>query len=145
MPAIAGVNTMVTLGLTRIVGIGTWRFDGITTDMIEVSELCGEWKTFLCGLKDGGSVSFDGYYDMTIDHHHALIDYNLRCVCLTSLRFYLSCNTDGSYWKPTKTGVAGSGMTNSCIRIESFEISADKGGLASISFTGKIEGSMTFH
>jgi len=136
---------MVTLGRNRIVGIGTWRFDGVTTDMIEVSELCGEWKTFLCGLKDGGSVSFDGYYDPTTDHPNSLIDYNLRCVCVTSLRFYLSCNADGSYWTPTVTGVAGSGMTNSCIRITSYEISADKGGLVSISFTGKIEGSMSLN
>lgn len=137
---------MVTLGVTKVVGLGTWRFSGITTDMIEVSALCGEWKQFLCGLKDGGAVSFDGYYDPAdVNHQHKLIDYNLRCVCITSMRFYLSCNTAGSYWKPNLTGVAGSGMTGSCIRIESFEIGADKGGLVSISFTGKLEGNMLFH
>ena len=70
MAAIAGVNTMVTLGRRKVLGIGTWRFGGVTTDMIEVSELCGEWKTYLCGLKDGGTVSFDGYYEKKPGHDY---------------------------------------------------------------------------
>ena len=162
MAAVAGVNSMVVLRQRhavggKIVGIGTWRFSGVTTDMIEVSEMCGIYKTYLCGLKDGGTVSFDGYYDSPASasggspYHHKLIDYNQECKCITSLRFYLSCKQNGSYWAVTSTepnlhgGVAGSGMTGSCIRIESFEIGADKGGLVSISFTGKIQGTMRWY
>ena len=144
MAAIVGKNTMVTFGLNnrRIIGLGTWRISGMSTDLIEVSEFCVDWKNWVCGLKDGGEVSFNGYLDRTCTSQFALMDLNMNCTCVTSLRFHLSCvSTAGGYFYPMSI----TPFTNSCIRITSWEVTSDKAGLVEISFTGKICGLMDYH
>lgn len=145
MAAVVGKNCMVALGTTKIVGMGTWKLDGgVVTDMHDKSEFCSDFRTYLCGLKDGGTVSFSGWYNKALESaaQGQLRTANLQCECLTSLRFYLSCTTAGSYWTPETVGVSGSGHTASCIRITAWDIAADKEGIATCSFAGKIEGNM---
>ena len=143
MAAIAGKNTMVTLGAhsRRITGLGTWRITGMSTDLIEVSEFCVDWKDWLCGLKDGGEVSFNGYFNASCTSQLTLFDYNKDCTCLTDLNFFLSCTTTSAqrFFPMTQDP-----FTNSCIRITSWEVSADKAGLVEVSFTGKICGLLDF-
>jgi len=144
MGAIVGKNTMVSFGANnrRILGMGTWRLTGVTTDMIEVSEFCVDFKEWLCGLKDGGEVSFNGYLNRSCTSQFALMDVAQDCDCVTSLRFHLSCtSTAGGYFYPMTV----TPFTRSCIRITSWEVSADKTGLVSISFTGKVTGLMDYH
>lgn len=143
MAAIVGKDCMVTLGTSKIIGMGTWKIEGITTEMHDKSQFCEEFKTYLCGIKDGGAVSFNGWYDKTdTTGQTAIRTANLKCSCLTDIRFYLSCTTGGSRWMPCAVGMTGSGHTASCIRITSWDIGADKGGLVECSFTGTVEGNM---
>ena len=144
MAAIAGKNTMVTFGANnrRITGLGTWRLTGMSTDLIEVSEFCVDWKDWLFGLKDGGEVSFNGYFNRSCTSQLALMDLNMTGACVTSLRFHLSCvSSAGGYFLPMTI----TPFTNSCIRITSWEVTSEKAGLVEVSFTGKIIGLMDYH
>jgi len=144
MAAIAGKNTCITFGANnrRILGMGTWRLSGGSTDLIEVSEFCVDFKDFISGLKDGGEVSFNGYLNRSCTSQFALMDINMNGTCVTSLRFHLSCTTTaGGYFYPMTI----TPFTASCIRITSWEVSADKTGLVELSFTGKVAGLMDYH
>ena len=143
MAAIAGKNTCVSFGLNnrRILGMGTWRLTGMSTDLIEVSEFCVDWKDWVAGLKDGGEVSFNGFLNRSCTSQFALMDINMNDTCTTGLRFHLSCTTTSAYFLPMTI----TPFTNSCIRITSWEVSADKTGLVELTFTGKVIGLMDYH
>lgn len=134
MGAHKGKDCKVTIGSTKIVGLGTWSINGITADQLEDTEFGDDWKTFLYGMKDGGQVSFAGYYDKTDTTGQDVIrTANENGTELTDLRFYVD---DTSYWCPNSTAPA------SHIIITAWDISADKANLVQCSFTGKVSGKM---
>jgi len=68
--AIVGKDGKVTLGSNTVVGMGTWAIDGITVEEFDSSAFGDTWKSFQYGMKDGGTVSFNGHYNPT-DCTHA--------------------------------------------------------------------------
>jgi hypothetical protein len=135
MGAHKGKDCKVAIGSTKIVGLGTWTINGITADQLEDTEFGDDWKTFVYGMKDGGQVSFSGYYDKTDSTGQDVIRAaNENGTELEDLRFYVD---DTSYWRPNSTGTP-----HSHIIITAWDISADKGNLVQCSFTGKVSGKM---
>ena len=96
-----GKDGKVALGSETVVGMGTWTIDGIETEEFDASEFGDTWKQFEYGMKDGGSVSFNGHYDPAdTTGQQALQQANLYNSALTNLRLYVD-NT--SYFEPCQT------------------------------------------
>jgi len=138
----------VTLGASTIVGMGTWSLSGITADQMESSAFGQNWKTYEFGMKDGGQISFNGFLDPAdVTGQTALQRANIENTDLTSLRLYVD-NT--SYYEPCQTTYyfapnslsTGNDTILSNVNITSYDISMDKAGLATISFTAKVSGLM---
>jgi len=138
----------VTLGASTIVGMGTWSLSGITADQMESSAFGQNWKTYEFGMKDGGQISFNGFLDPAdVTGQTALQRANIENTDLTSLRLYVD-NT--SYYEPCQTTYyfapnslsTGNDTILSNVNITSYDISMDKAGLATISFTAKVSGVM---
>lgn len=145
--AIVGKDGKVALGSSTVVGMGTWSYDGITTEEFDSSAFGSEWKTYKYGMKDGGAVSFSGHYDPTdTTGQHALQVANLNNTPLTNLRLYIDadsyyepCQTTG-YFSPTLT--TGAATVLSSVTITAYNVGLDKSGLGTTSFTGKVSGVM---
>ncbi len=143
--AIVGKDGKVTLGAVTVAGMGTWSYDGITTEEFDSSEFGDEWKTFEYGMKDGGSVSFNGHYEPTdTTGQQVLQQANLYNSGLTDLRLYVDntsyytpCATTG-YFSPTLT--TGAPTVLSSVNITAFNVGLDKSGLGTTSFTAKVSG-----
>ena len=138
----------VALGASTIVAMGTWSLSGITADQMESSAFGDNWKTYEFGMKDGGQISFNGFLDPAdTTGQQALQKANIDNTDLTSLRLYVD-NT--SYYEPCQTagyfapGTLSTGQDTpaSHVNITTYDISMDKAGLATISFTGKVSGVM---
>jgi len=129
-----GKDAKVSWGATtKVVGIGTWDMPGITTDLLESTEMGDEWKTYIAGLKDGGEISFEGLFDPADGAQSDLRTANLLGSQLTTLRFYVN---SASYFVPKTTN------PTSHVLITKWGVKADKSGLISASFTGKVSGAM---
>ena len=146
--AIVGKDGKVTLGANTGVGMGTWTIDGITVEEFDSSAFGDTWKSFEYGMKDGGTVSFNGHYQPTdVTGQQMLMLANLYNSALTDLRLYID-NT--SYFVPSQStsyfapGAYSTGMPGrvSSVTITTFNIGLDKSGLGTISFTGKVSGLM---
>jgi hypothetical protein len=145
--AIVGKDGKVTLGTGTVLGMGTWSIDGISTDEFDASAFGDTWKSFEYGMKDGGSVSFNGHYEPgDVTGQQALQQANLRNNAITNLRLYINntsyfepCQTAG-YFSPTLTTGAPTRVSN--VRITSFNVGMDKAGLGTTSFTAKVSGVM---
>jgi hypothetical protein len=134
-----GKDGKVTLGADTIVGMGTWSLDGVSVEELDASSFGDDWKSFKYGMKDGGSVSFNGHYDPTDTTGQQMLQLaNLYNSALTDLRCYID---DTSYFAP---GAYSTGMPGkvSSVTITTFNIGADKSGLETISFTAKVSGLM---
>lgn len=148
--AIVGKDGKVTLGTDTVAGMGTWSYDGITVEEFDSSAFGDEWKTFLYGMKDGGTISFNGHYDPTdVTGQQALQQANLYNSGLTNIRFYVDdnsyyapCQASG-YFSPTLT--TGAPTVLSSVTITSFNVGLDKSGLGTTSFTGKVSGVMVLY
>lgn len=146
--AIVGKDGKVTLGANAIVGMGTWTLDGIQVEEFDASAFNDDWKAFEYGMKDGGSVSFNGHYTPTDTTGQQMLQLaNLYNSALTDLRCYID---DTSYYVPSQStsyfapGAYSTGMPGkvSSLTITSFNIGMDKSGLGTINFTGKVSGLM---
>ena len=142
-----GKDAKVALGSATIVEMGTWALNGITTDEFDASAFGDTWKEFEYGMKDGGTVSFNGHYDPDdTTGQQALQQANLYNSALLNLRIYIDntsyfepCQTTG-YFSPNLTTGAPTQLSN--VKITTLDINADKSGIESISFTGKVSGVM---
>jgi hypothetical protein len=129
----AGNNAKVTLGANTVVGMGSWKLDGVSTDLLESTAFGDTAKQFMTGLLDYGTVTFGGLYDPADSTGQAtLISANIANSKIANMRLYVD-NT--SYWTPNVTAVSAAGLY-----VQSWNIGADKSALASISFTGKCTG-----
>lgn len=142
-----GKDWAVKLGSDTVVGIGSVSIDGINTEQFDASEFGDEWMQFLYGMKDGGSVTFNGHYDPDdVTGQQALQQANLYNSSLTNLRVYVDntsyfepCQTTG-YFSPNLTQNAPTELSS--VVITALSVNADKSGLGQISFTGKVNGCM---
>ena len=142
-----GKNGKVALGTATVLSMTNWSIDGISTEEFDASAMGDEWKKFEYGMKDGGTISFNGHYDpVDTTGQQALQQANLYNSALTNLRLYIDntsyfepCQTTG-YFSPTLT--TGAPTQLSSVKITSLSIKTDKSGLESIDFTGKVSGVM---
>lgn len=132
MATLAGRNAAVKIGTNTVVGMGKWTIEGVSVDQIDVSAFGTVWKTFEAGMVDGGTVSFDGYYDKTdTTGQTLLIAANVAGTHLTSIRFYVDAT---SYYIPEYT------TQGAYVLITGYTITHDKADVARISFQGKVSG-----
>ena len=54
----AGKNCKVTLGATKVLGMGTVALTGVDTDLLDKTQFGDDWKQWEVGLKDGGELTF---------------------------------------------------------------------------------------
>jgi len=129
----AGNNAKVTLGSNTVVGMGTWKLDGITVDLLETTSFGDTAKQFVTGLLDYGSVSFGGLYDPAdTTGQSILVSANINNSKIANIRLYID-NT--SYWTPNVTVVSAAGMY-----MQSVSIGIDKSALGTIDLSGKCTG-----
>jgi len=150
MAFIVGKDAKVALGSSIVVGQGTWSIDGVVTEEFDSSAFNQNWKTFEYGMKDGGTISFNGLYDPTdYTGQNALALAQVFNSALTNLRLYIN---QTSYFEPCQTtlfwGPTGMAVTTgvptilSNVRITSHTIGLDKSGLGTVSFSAKVSGVM---
>ncbi len=129
-----GRDCSVRLGVTTILGMGTWSMSGVVTDLLEDTEFGDQWKTYMMGLKDGGEITFNGLYDPAdATGQTALITACNNATSITDLRLYVD-NT--SYWVPTTSNPL------SFVYITKYQVEEDKAALGKVTFTAKISGKM---
>lgn len=142
-----GKDAKVALGSATVAEMGTWSIDGIQTDEFDASAFGDEWKQYEYGMKDGGTVSFNGHYDPAdTTGQRALMQANLYNSALTDLKLFIN---DTSYFVPNQTTgyfspslTTGAPTVPSNVKITSLSIGADKSGLETITFSGKVSGLM---
>lgn len=142
-----GKDCKVAIGSTKVLGMGTWSLSGIAADQLESSEFGDNWKTYEFGMKDGGTIAFNGFFDPAdTTGQNALRLANLNNTDITNLRLYVDntsyfepCQTTG-YFSPAVT--SGSDTKPSSVNIVSLDVSADKSGLMTATFNAKVSGVM---
>lgn len=131
---LVGKDCKVALGSNKVLGMGTWTMNGVSTDLLESTEFGDNWKRYKLGLKDGGEVSFSGFYDKTDSTgQNALRTANENGTSITDIRFYVD-NT--SYWAPTTTNPLSSAL------VTGWSIGSEKGALITSEFTIQIDGKL---
>jgi hypothetical protein len=129
----AGNLGKVALGTIAVVGMGNWKLNGITVDLLESTAFGDTAKQFLTGLLDYGSISFSGLYDPADTTGQTMLQSALSNNSkIANLRLYVDAN---SYWIANVTGVSASGVL-----IQSYSVGMDKSGLGTIDFTAKCTG-----
>lgn len=133
----AGNNAKVTLGANTVLGMGNWRLDGITVDLLESTAFGDSAKQYMTGLLDYGTVSFGGLYDPAdTTGQIALLSALTNNSRITNIRLYVD-NT--SYWTPDLTNDSSAGVI-----LTSVPIGMDKSALGTIEFSGKCTGDWVF-
>lgn len=128
-----GSDAKVTLGSNTVVGMGNWKLEGITVDLLESTAFGDTAKQYMTGLLDYGTVSFGGLYDPAdTTGQNILISAMLNNSKVANIRLYVD-NT--SYWTPNVTEVSAAGFY-----VQSVPIGMDKSGLGTIEFSGKCTG-----
>lgn len=129
-----GKNCKVTLGATKVVGIGNWVLSGVNTDLLDQTQFGDDWKQWAMGQKDGGSVTFEGLLDPADSTGQTVLrNANANNTSITDIRFYVDAN---SYWIPATTNP----LSN--VLITAWDIRAEASGLVRCSFTAKICGKL---
>ncbi len=140
-----GKNCKVTIGANSVVGMGTWSISGGSYAELDDTDFGDESTQILRGIRTGGDISFSGNYRKDDTQGQDLIKTAYWSQSdLTTLRFYVD---SVSYLTPNSTTAAGGGLPAetdiSHIKIMSEpNVTADKGGLVTIEFSGKIIGAM---
>lgn len=145
MAVYSGKDCSVRLGAVSVTGIGTWSLSGITADQMDASDFGDNWKSFEFGMKDGGTVSFNGLLDASdTTGQQALMYMNNENSDVTDIRlyinntsYYIPCATAG-YFSPTTTTGADTAVSH--VNITSLDIGAEKSALCTVSFTAKTSG-----
>jgi hypothetical protein len=137
MAFLAGNKGKVTLGSSTVVGIGSWKLNGITVDQLESTAFGDTAKQYMTGLLDYGTVEFAGLYDPAdTTGQGILVSAMLNNSKIGNIRLYVD-NT--SYWTPNVTTASG-GLAAAGMYLTAVPIGMDKSGLATISFSGKCTG-----
>jgi hypothetical protein len=134
MPSVkVGKLAKVTLGTYTISELGQWSLDGITVDLLDASAFGDEFKTYVLGVGDYGTISFGGHFDMTDTTGQVVLDSAHRNKsAIANIRFYID-NT--SYYTPNVTV-----KSDSAILMQTIRIAFEKYGIGSIDFTAKCTG-----
>lgn len=142
-----GKDANVKIGTTAVRLMGAWQGNGVSTEKFDASSFGDNWKTFLYGQKEGGTVTFNGHADVgDVTGQQVLLAANVKNSSIATIKFYLD-NT--SYFEPNQTtgyfgpGALSTGMGTPglcSVNITAWSVSADKSGIIPISFTADING-----
>lgn len=133
MAFLPGNNAKVALGSTTVLGMGNWRFSGITVDLLETTAFGDTAKQFMTGLLDYGTATFGGLYDLSnAGGVSTLLSALFNNSKIGDIRFYLN---SVSYWTPNITVLSAAGML-----VQTVPVGQDKSGLGTIEFNGKFTG-----
>lgn len=143
----AGARFSVKLGTDLVVGIFSVAINGIKVDQMDTTAFGDTWKQYMSGMKDGGDLSFDGFFDPDDDSGQELLRLaNLNDTQLTNLRimidntsYYEPCQTDG-YYSPALT--SGQQTQKSYLNVVSYDIKAGVSDVAKSTFNCKVSGCM---
>jgi hypothetical protein len=129
----AGNTAKVTIGTNTVVGMGNWKLNGVSVDLLESTAFGDTAKQFMTGLLDYGTLSFSGLYDPADSTGQAILQSaNINNSKMNNIRLYVD-NT--SYWVANLTAVSAAGAL-----VQSFSIGADKSQLHTIDFSLKLTG-----
>jgi len=142
-----GKDCKVTLGTDTVVGMGTASISGITTDMADSTAFNDNWKSFLFGAKDGGTVTFNGLADPDdVTGQEVLQQAQINNTDIDNLRIYID---DTSYYTPCQTtGWLSPSLTSnqetvkSWVNVTSYSLNYDRSDNNKVSFECKISGCM---
>ena len=142
-----GKDAKVQLGSNIVLGIGNWSIDGMSKAEIDDTEFGDESTKFVLGIEDGGAISFAGNAKLgDTTGQLALMEAFDADTELTDLRLYIDNtsyfepNQTAGYLHPGKTTGANTQVSN--VIITGHPVSTDKGGLATISFSARVNGKM---
>lgn len=143
--SMVGKNHKVSLGATKVIGIGTVSWAGAATQMLDDTEFGDDYEFKCPGMITGGTISFAGNAkpgDTTGQIQLAL--HRDQGDNVTTLRIYIndtsyyeSCQTSG-YLDPTNT--TGANTVPSYVNVTAIDVTGDKGALLQVSFTVEVSG-----
>ena len=146
MALVNGKNMKVTLGANTVVGMGTWSINDGSVEEVDDTEFGDNFKTFVFGIHDGGTISFSGHHDPADTTAQELIRQAKNDdSAMNSIRLYVdntsyyTANQTTSYWSPANTSAALLSFP-ATLYITGCELGGDKSGMGSISFEGKLSG-----
>lgn len=135
----------VTLGATKVLGIGKWEYTAPSAEEHDATEFGDSWEKTLLGIKKGGSISFSGLLDPSDSTGQEVIELAaVENSQLTNMRFYVDntsyfcANQTTGYFSPYNT--TGKSTVLSYIQLNPPTIGVDKNGMATASFSGKVSG-----
>jgi len=139
-----GKAAKVSIAANKVQGMGTWSFDGMSTEELDDTEFGDEYSQSLWGVKTAGTFSFDGNYKKDDTQGQDLLNsYQKNDFNLTDIKFYVD---SVSYYTPNSTTAAGGGLIAespiSYVNITGSTINTATGALAKATFTGKTSGVM---
>ena len=144
MGLVKGKDCKITYDGNVVASMGTWKLDGITADQIDTSCFGSNWKSFCYGMKDGGTITFSGFKDpddVSGQNSLALLNVNNNPTSKIKLwagstRYYQP-NLSTGYWSPGALST-GQDTTPALVYITSFNVGAEKSGMMTMDFTGKV-------
>ena len=143
-----GKDMIVKMGTNTIVGIGDVSMDGVTVEELETSAFGNNgWKTFQSGMKDGGTISFSGQYDLDDTNGQiALAQALVNGTEITTLRIYMDST---SYYEPCQTtgwltsaDSTGNSTVLSNVKVTAHNIKGAVNAMATVDFRLKVSGCM---
>ncbi len=146
MALLNGKNMKVTLGSDVVVGMGTWSINDGTVDEVDDTEFGDNFMTFVFGIHDGGTISFNGHHDPAdVTAQELIRQAKNDDSAMNTIRLYVdntsyyTANRTTSYWSPANTSAAALSFPAD-LYITGCELGGDKSGMGSISFDGKLSG-----
>ena len=148
MAKITGQCAKVVLDDTKVDGAFSWEMSGIEAEEIETTEFCDNFKTYLYGAKDGGSITVNGYVDPESVPQEALEALlvqgtefkNLKLYFDRDERFYLTPNQWPGYLNPSNA--QNMDTPDTTLIVTGQTISAEASGMIEVSWTMRINGVM---
>jgi len=129
-----GYLAAVKKGTYTVAEMGQWSLSGLTRETLDSTAFGDTYKQFEVGIGDYGTISFQGNYDPTDTNGQVAL--NSACIAathVTDLYFYID---SVSYWRVSNTN------SDYILLTKCNSVSADKSGIATVSFEGKVSGSM---
>lgn len=142
-----GKNMKIAIGANKVLAIDTIGIPPVSMDQIEVTAMGDSWKSYMFGLKDGGELTFSGFWDPDDQTgQEALRLANLNATPMTNLfifidntSYFVPCQTTG-YFTPTNT--SNMATQPSYLTITKYDVKSNIKGVAQVSFTAKLSGCM---
>lgn len=132
MAVMVGKNARVTFA-TSALGMGNWSLNQPGPDLLDATQFGDDWKQYKAGVRDGGTVSFAGNFNIaTTGQVHIISNFTSGVALTTGSSFRLYMSTESSGWGYFKLSSGAS------LIIQSINVGQDKGGLGSIDVSMKI-------